>query len=356
MEKFVNTLSIFNMDGGFIREAYYIAEYGEIPKIINLSQFKLGSDKDLGIDEKYLLRCTETFRKAESDEENHAYDERYTNLYSIPEKKCLVDVTSYMNEIAYLIFYTDRALIKDLEERIRSFPSSRESDKKKAGILMRASSGSIYSRTFSMAKNSNTDIELNYGKDFVPIYNKLVKSLSETSTGLVLLHGLPGTGKTSLIRTLIHDVDKEFIVVPTNMGEAISSPDFSSFLYEHTNCVLVIEDAEKIVSSRGGIGSSTGVANILNLTDGIMGDCLGVQIIATFNMKRDKIDEALLRKGRLIAENELKALSIEESNRLLMYLKKSHVATHPMTLAEIYNVDEDSLLSEKEEAIGFKFN
>ena len=68
---------------------------------------------------------------------------------------------------------------------------------------------------------------------------------------------------------------------------------------KHKNSVLVIEDAERVISDRQGHGSSAGVSNILNLTDGILGDCLNIQIIATFNMARERIDSALLRKGRL---------------------------------------------------------
>ena len=61
--------------------------------------------------------------------------------------------------------------------------------------------------------------------------------------------------------------------------------------------ILIIEDAERVISDRESNGSPAGVSNILNLTDGILGDCLNIQVIATFNMKREKIDQALLRKG-----------------------------------------------------------
>ena len=83
------------------------------------------------------------------------------------------------------------------------------------------------------------------------------------------------------------------------------------------------------------------ISNILNLTDGILGDCLNIQIIATFNMARERIDSALLRKGRLVAEHKFDKLSIEESNLLLLHLGKNIVVNEPMSLADIYNIDSD---------------
>jgi hypothetical protein len=57
-------------------------------------------------------------------------------------------------------------------------------------------------------------------------------------------------------------------------------------------------------------------------------------------MDKAKIDSALLRKGRLIAEHKFDALSVEDTNRLLEHLGKEPNATKPMTLTEIYNLEE----------------
>ena len=111
--------------------------------------------------------------------------------------------------------------------------------------------------------------------------------------------------------------------------------------------ILIIEDAERVISDREGNGSPAGVSNILNLTDGILGDCLNIQVIATFNMKKEKIDQALLRKGRLIAEHKFEKLSIEETNKLLVSLGKVNVSEEAMCLADIYNIDVEVYKSNK---------
>jgi hypothetical protein len=71
-------------------------------------------------------------------------------------------------------------------------------------------------------------------------------------------------------------------------------------------------------------------------------------------MDKAKIDSALLRKGRLIAEHKFDALPIDDANNLIKHLGKEHVATKPMTLTEIYNLEEPEYKSEdKYSPIGF---
>jgi ATP-dependent 26S proteasome regulatory subunit len=123
---------------------------------------------------------------------------------------------------------------------------------------------------------------------------------------------------------------------------------------DHRNSILIVEDAERVISDRESNGSSIGVSNILNLTDGILGDCLNIQIIATFNMKREKIDAALLRKGRLIAEHKFEKLSVENVNILLKHLGKNHEVHKEMSLSDIYNIDEEFYKSDNQKnSIGF---
>jgi len=155
-----------------------------------------------------------------------------------------------------------------------------------------------------------------------------------------LLHGDPGTGKTSYIKYLTSLVkDKDILFIPPSMAEMLSEPTIIPFLMDHKNSILIIEDAERVISDREGNGSPAGVSNILNLTDGILGDCLNIQVIATFNMKREKIDQALLRKGRLIAEHKFERLSVQDTNKLLKSLKKDYVVEEGMVLADIYNIE-----------------
>jgi ATP-dependent 26S proteasome regulatory subunit len=203
------------------------------------------------------------------------------------------------------------------------------------------------------------DLALNYGEEFLKIHETILKKLNdENGKGIVLLHGEPGTGKTTYIKYLTGLIsNKEIIFVPPSMAESLSDPAIVPFLMEHKNSILIIEDAENVISDRRGNVSSAGVSNILNITDGILGECLNIQIIATFNMNKEKIDNALLRKGRLIAEHKFDKLSVENTNKLLHFLNKTFISEENMSLADIYNVDVELLKSkDKTSKIGFYAN
>jgi SpoVK/Ycf46/Vps4 family AAA+-type ATPase len=201
------------------------------------------------------------------------------------------------------------------------------------------------------------DLELNYGSEFKKIHDIIIKRLNKTNDkGIILLHGDPGTGKTSYLKYLTKYVqDKDILFIPPSMAEMLSEPSIIPFLMEKKNSILIIEDAERVISDREGNGSPAGVSNILNLTDGILGDCLNIQVIATFNMKRERIDQALLRKGRLIAEHKFEKLPLDETNKLLDHLGKNHKSNEPMSLADIYNVDSDEVrITKEKKSIGFQ--
>ncbi|CAF3456824.1 unnamed protein product [Rotaria socialis] len=206
-----------------------------------------------------------------------------------------------------------------------------------------------YLNSINIKKPLITDLALHYGKKFVSIHDKISKNLNKKEgKGIVLLHGVPGSGKTHYIRYLIHEVEeKTLIYVPPDMAKEISSPEFLPFLMQYQDSILIIEDAENIIKDRNEcLIPSQAVANLLNLSDGLLGDAMHQQIIATFNCDLTTIDPALLRKGRLIANYEFNKLDLESSKILSDKLGfGTEKITEPMTLAEIYNqreIDEES--------------
>lgn len=77
---------------------------------------------------------------------------------------------------------------------------------------------------------------------------------------------------------------------------------------------------------------------LFSRSDGLLGDAMHQQIIATFNCDLTTIDPALLRKGRLIANYEFNKLDLESSKKLSDKLGfGTERINEPMTLAEIYN-------------------
>lgn len=185
------------------------------------------------------------------------------------------------------------------------------------------------------------DIELNYGTEWAEKHEHLIKYLTrESKKGIALLHGLPGTGKSMYIRHLISLMAEErtMIYLPNQLIQSITDPGFIPLMADYPNSILIIEDAEEAVKSRKSGGAT--VDKLLNLSDGIISDFLGTQIICTFNSDIATIDEALLRKGRLILKHEFRRLKPEQAQKLSDKLGFNTVIEKEMTLSEVYNQEE----------------
>jgi ATP-dependent 26S proteasome regulatory subunit len=236
---------------------------------------------------------------------------------------------------------------------IPKFIDEKKEEKKKLHIL----SVEPYSNGFELADfditKTDIDLQTNYNDDLIPVAELILQRLNaKEEKGIVILHGKAGTGKTTFIRHLIGVTEKRKIFIPPNMADRIANPEFIPFLKDFPNSILIIEDAESILTKRVG-NESSAVSNLLNLSDGLLSDCFNIQVICTFNTDLTSIDKALLRKGRLIAKYEFKELTIEKSKQLLKSLGREATVKEEMTLAEIYNFHEREFESERK-TIGFK--
>lgn len=191
-----------------------------------------------------------------------------------------------------------------------------------------------------------SNIDSNYNDD-VP-FKEMNSIIRSDKAGLIMLYGKPGTGKTSLVKSLINDNRQtNFIFVDTSVCESISDGLFLEFLQENKNAVIVFEDCEKLLRSREQAVNES-IGTILNLTDGIIAESMKIKFICTFNCNLDDVDEALLRKGRLSLKYEFKELSLEKTRAIYPE------ATGPMTLADAHNAHKKNDFSEKKKKrIGF---
>ena len=253
--------------------------------------------------------------------------------------------------IVQIHYSCDRTSLDEIVDRIKRF--SKESANKKVGLILRDDFG-LTLKKFDVSPG-DMSVEENYCDDFKDISDKIVDTLNtDDNTGLVLLHGKPGSGKTTYIRYLSTLLDKDIMFVPNNMADILTSPEFIPFIMKFPNSIIIIEDAEKVIRSRESGGNNEATSNILNMSDGILGECLKTQIIATFNIDRENIDKALLRKGRLIAEYEFNELDVDKSNKLLKKLNIDFTTKEPMLLTDIYNYEDNiGIKDNKKQKIGF---
>jgi hypothetical protein len=228
-----------------------------------------------------------------------------------------------------------------IEEFHKSIIDVRVSSTEKSSVYMVVmNQGSLDLKSFDIIA-PEIDIKMNYGDEWAIKHDHLVESLTVNhKKGIALLHGLPGTGKSMYIRHLISllSENRTMIYLPNQMIDSITDPAFIPLMADYPNSILIIEDADEAIKSRKVGGRA--VDKLLNLADGILSDFLGTQIICTFNSDITTIDEALLRKGRLILKHKFGKLPREQAQRLSDNLGFKTIIDSDMTLAEIYNQED----------------
>ena len=215
------------------------------------------------------------------------------------------------------------------------------------GIISHDGNG-YYVKSFSLAGKipQFVHIDEHYGESFSEFHDKMLRRINTETKGLILFHGEPGTGKTQYIRMLLDQLtktNKSILYVPPGFSDQLTDPMMVEFISEwiweeDRDCILLIEDAEPLLETRNGAdGRSTGISNLLNMTDGILNDMLGLMVIATFNTSISKIDSALLRPQRLIARKEFGRMDKEQAQKLATALEvELPDIEYPATLAEFY--------------------
>lgn len=214
-----------------------------------------------------------------------------------------------------------------------------------------------YLKDMEIKNMAELDLAAMYNDDFLQIALNISAFLEDERNGLVILHGEQGTGKTSFIRHLISKSKKHFVYLPLDMASCLSDPRMITFICDELkDAVVVIEDCEQLLVDRSESYNSinTGLVNILNMADGLLGDSLNLKFICTFNSDVKKIDKALLRKGRLVDKYEFGKLSREKTTALMQKQYGLTGAFESMTLAEIFNYKTENHGQNKErKVVGF---
>jgi hypothetical protein len=178
------------------------------------------------------------------------------------------------------------------------------------------------------------------------------KSPEKNAGRLILLHGEPGTGKTSAIRSLTREwapwCSVQYLTDPEklfNEAEYLSEvldepardprgPRFDAASKEdETWRLLVAEDSDEFLRSNARQEAGAALGRILNLSDGIFGQHEKVMVLLTTNEEVNRLHPAIVRPGRCLASIEFARFTTAEARVWLNGAART--PSRPQTLAQL---------------------
>lgn len=147
--------------------------------------------------------------------------------------------------------------------------------------------------------------------------DKFVESYIKSKETIAFLVGAPGTGKTSLVKKIIHDLslslDYPARGVYVKDAQVLRDDEFWSDLVWTEPNFLILDDLDNELSPREGQTiealKDSIVNRLLSFSNGIFSPY--TKIVVTTNLEAESIDKALLRPGRCFDILRLKPLTKE---------------------------------------------
>ena len=333
---------------------YFALKYGTFPNELSIDidvdckNFDTELQQILG--GELLERYTEESISTLGFDENGHKSENSTAIDYVLRRETLMSINWRGDQIKVFFKSAECPYIEQIMTAIKN--STKKNDDEANFYMLSNDGGYLSLRRMNFKFDDKYSLEDLYNADLIEKQETIDDFIHNAKSGLMLFHGDPGTGKTSFIKSLIrHKESTKFIYMPNQMFGQLEAPSFINFFANHQDSIIVIEDAEALLTERK--EGNTSISTLLNLTDGMLGEALRIKVICTFNCDINQIDSALKRKGRLKFSYDFKELTLDKTNALLKKAGHDHVATEPMVLTNIINFDIDQYEKEEKPTIGF---
>ena len=209
----------------------------------------------------------------------------------------------------------------------------------------------------------------NYPREVLEAFDHIRGDLISTSPcgRLSVLEGVPGTGKTYFIKGLVTEVPAKFVYVPSSALTSLTSPELMGVIFSDndyglpsteesevrgSSTILILEDADIVLAKRQ-LDNSADVSSLLNFGDGMLGSIADVKILATTNVDKTSLDEAVKRPGRMCSYVKFDKLWADQIEKIYDANDFKGEIKAPMTLAEVYAKMRNRLPEKTVSKIGF---
>jgi hypothetical protein len=193
-------------------------------------------------------------------------------------------------------------------------------------------------------------IQRNYRAPVAEALEALIaKTRKEVHGKILLLHGPPGTGKTTALRALTHGWRRwcqfDYVLDPERLfGESgyLLSIALGDEVDDESGKarLLILEDCDELIAAGAKERSGQGLARLLNVTDGILGQGLSLMLAITTNEPVTRLHPAIVRPGRCMAQIEIGPLSRNEAREWLGWEPPG--GAQEFTLAQLIALRDDA--------------
>ncbi|WQJ53742.1 MAG: hypothetical protein [Wendovervirus sonii] len=363
---YMSKFQIKTIDNNFWTQIYTLM-WDEFPHIITLSS-----------DGMYLNTAIDDYLNDDSDEYTNDNNPHFCNFEHICVQNTLMNIIeAYNNAIVYRnedypVIIGDHMLVfmhqTENSSDIYILQSTPNLTKKFIRCIMESESINEAEYTYILENEGtfddvcltikeedieNVNIDMNYNDDLP--HDKICSFLKSSETGIVLLHGDPGTGKSAYIKYLINEIrGRHFIVINANTLQMIPTTTLAQLFLSDSDNVIIIEDNainKNNINKNEQIKSIIGIENSLAFSTKVPYKVIFVFNDAAYNYNKDKVPESKIK-----IDYKFGNLSPEKTKNLCIDYNIDFKDGETMPLSKIIGGDNDDKYDQtvnKHNKIGF---